>query len=436
MSGDNGFGQITEKDVKAMIERDYNSESLRFIYDHRNDFIPVLTNIVTKLNKDENVKDIIINNSNLQNLIVKLTEYTIKKGKKGKKNEKIIVDHGNNISAYVKRCIELMNVKPTKDNIHYLFLLCRKDIENNKPLQEMVTQLKNDKNDKNDNNWKKMVGMLIPKGASVKLHIDGGDLMEQTTNNWVRSSNKHVSIGDNVEGKVEERYYRYGPKFKKIVKIPEGLVGHVYTSNKGTNFIEVDPEAIQLIESEPTKGTVEKGKAPATTEASGATVSPVLPGAKTGATVTPAATGSSAATAAAVAATATTATTARAATEASGLPGAKTGATEEAGAVVAAVVAATATAETEGAAATATAETEGATGAAATGATEEAGAVVAAVVAATGEAVVASGEKGTETTATGAAEIGATKEKKGGSQRLTRKNKKSIGAVRKTRTNH
>ena len=152
MSGDNGFGQITEKDVKAMIERDYNSESLRFIYDHRNDFIQVLTNIVTKLNKDENVKDIIINNSNLQNLIVKLTEYTIIKGKKGEKNKKKIVDHGDNISAYVKRCIELMNVKPTKDNIHYLFLLCRKDIENNKPLQDAVTQLKNEKNEKNEKN--------------------------------------------------------------------------------------------------------------------------------------------------------------------------------------------------------------------------------------------------------------------------------------------
>ena len=403
MSGDNGVGAITEEDVKAMIEKDYNSESLRFIYDHRNDFEPVLTNIVTKLNKDENVKDIIINNSNLQNLIVKLTEYTIKKGKKGKKNEKIIVDHGDNISAYVKRCIELMNVKPTKDNIHYLFLLCRKDIEKKVELQDAVTQLKNEKNeknDKNDNNWKKMVGMLIPKGASVKLHIDGGDLMEQTTNNWVRSSNKHVSIGDNVEGKVEERFYRSGSKisgykFKKIVKIPEGLVGHVYTSNKGTNFIEVDPEAIQLIESEPTKGTgaTEEASGEAT-EASGATVSPVLPGAKTGATVTPAA---------------TTATGSTAETEGA------TGATEEAGAVVAAVVAAAATEEAgEATAQGATAET----------------------VAVSGEA----GEAGAAATATSPPPVELEEVKLevkgGGSQRLTRKNKKSIGTVRKTRTNH
>ena len=33
MSGDYGFGEFTEKDMKALIENDYNSESLRFIYD-------------------------------------------------------------------------------------------------------------------------------------------------------------------------------------------------------------------------------------------------------------------------------------------------------------------------------------------------------------------------------------------------------------------
>ena len=247
---------------------------------------------------------------------------------------------------------------------------------------------------------KKMVGMLIPKGASVKLHIDGGDLMEQTTNNWVRSSNKHVSIGDNVEGKVEERFYRSGSKisgykFKKIVKIPEGLVGHVYTSNKGTNFIEVDPEAIQLIESEPTKGTGATEEASGEAgEASGATVSPVLPGAKTGATVTPAA---------------TTATGSTAETEGA------TGATEEAGAVVAAVVAAAATEEAgEATAQGATAET----------------------VAVSGEA----GEAGAAATATSPPPVELEEVKLevkgGGSQRLTRKNKKSIGTVRKTRTNH
>ena len=355
MSGDNGVGAFTEEDLIKMIEEDYNSESLRFIYNLRNDFVPVLTKIVTKLNDEKVMK--IANNSNLQNLIVKLTEYTIIKGKKGEKNKKIIVDHGENISAYVKRCIELMNVKPTKDNIHNLFLLYRKDIKENEELQGAVTELKK------ADDWKKMVGMLIPKGASVKLHIDGGDLMEQTTNNWV-SSNTHVSIGDNVEGKVVERFYRSGPKFKKIVKIPEGLVGHVYTSNKGSNLIEVDPEAIQLIESEPaavvasgppvgTGTAVEKGKGTAVEAEAGAaeTVAAVEEGKGKG----------------------------------------------EAGAVVeeGTVEAATETGE-------------------ATGATGEAGAVVAAVVAAQHELQL----------------------QKGGSQRLTRKNTKTMGTARKTRTNH
>ena len=87
MSGDNGFGQITEKDVKAMIEKDYNSESLRFIYDHINDFEPVLTKIVPYLSENKYIMET-ANKSNLQNLIVKLTEYTIIKGKKGEKNKK------------------------------------------------------------------------------------------------------------------------------------------------------------------------------------------------------------------------------------------------------------------------------------------------------------------------------------------------------------
>ena len=217
--------------------------------------------------------------------------------------------------------------------------------------------------------WKKMVGMLIPEGANVKILTT---VIEPSTRLALRNKFTAVS-GKEITGTVVKRAKltgrAYGGEFKKLVKLQEDLI-----RNKGDNNLEFSPEHIQLIETE---------AEPAVTEAQGAVV------------------------AAAAVASVPEAEPEAEETGASVLPGA-TREAEPADQDLTGRATGEETQKETVASGTGEAGSPGATGEAG-----EAGAVVAAVVA---------------SAATGATE--------GGSQRLTRKNKKSIGAARKTRTNH
>ena len=234
---------------------------------------------------------------------------------------------------------------------------------------DLMAQLETLKASLDWKDWKKMVGMLIPKGANVKILTD---VIEPSTRLALRNKFTAVS-GKDITGTVVKRAKLngrvYGREFKKLVKLQEDLI-----RNKGDNNLEFSPEHIQLIETE---------AEPAVTEAQGAVV------------------------AAAAVASVPEAEPEAEETGASVLPGA-TREAEPADQDLTGRATGEETQKETVASGTGEAGSPGATGEAG-----EAGAVVAAVVA---------------SAATGATE--------GGSQRLTRKNKKSIGAARKTRTNH
>ena len=357
-------------------EKTYIAESLDFINSYKANFSPLLASIAKTLNNSEESKALLATmekmtnteNSNLKELIVKLKEM------KNIGDKSRPINHNGDYSKYVEQCLRLIQLQHSKRQRHDLFISVMRDMKANHELMAQLETLKasTDWNKKASTDWKKMVGMLIPEGANVKILTT---VIEPSTR--FKLSNKFTAVsGKEITGTVVKRAKLngrvYGGEFKKVVKLQEDLI-----RNKGDKNVEFSPEHIQLIETEQA--------VPVVTEAQGAEQV--------------------------------------AETEKAPV------ATVATGTVASGAVASVATREAEPADQDLTGratgeETQKETVASGTGEAGSPGATGAAVVA----AVVAAGAGAGSPVLPGATE--------GGSQRLTRKNKKSIGTVRKTRTNH
>jgi hypothetical protein len=149
------------------IENKYNTESLDFINSYKTYFSPLLASIAATLNdKSEESKALLVAmktmtntpNSNLKELIVKLKEL---KGKGG--NDAEPISHNGNYSKYVAQCLRLIQLQHSKQQRHDLFSSVMRDMKENPELMDQLKTLKA------STDWKKMVGMLIPEGANVKI---------------------------------------------------------------------------------------------------------------------------------------------------------------------------------------------------------------------------------------------------------------------------
>lgn len=224
-------------------EKTYIAESLDFINSYKANFSPLLSKIAETLNNDSEESKFIIatlktmtttQNSNLKELIVKLKEMEDIGGNKARP-----ISHNGDYSKYVAQCLRLIQLQHSKRQRHDLFISVMRDMKANHELMDQLKTLKD------STDWKKMVGMLIPEGANVKILTT---VIEPST--WLKLSNKFTAIsGKEITGIVVKRAKltgrAYGGEFKKLVKLQEDLI-----RNEGGNNLEISPEHIQLIEAE------------------------------------------------------------------------------------------------------------------------------------------------------------------------------------------
>ena len=227
----------------ALEESYYTKKSLDFINSYKTNFSPLLASIAETLNNNSEESKALLatmktmtttQNSNLKELIVKLKEM-----KKIRGNEHQPISHNGDYSKYVEQCLRLIQLQHSKQQRHTLFVSVMRDMKANTQLMNQLKTLKA------TTEWKKMVGMLIPEGANVKILTT---VIEPST--WLKLSNKFTAIsGKEITGTVVKRAKltgkAYGGDFKKIVKLQEDLI-----RNKGDNNLEFSPEHIQLIEAE------------------------------------------------------------------------------------------------------------------------------------------------------------------------------------------
>jgi hypothetical protein len=243
-------------------EKAYMAESLDFITfenykdNHKDFFSPLLTSIASNMNENPELitaMNIIKtkHDSNLKDLIVKLSEKELIKGKY------IQIEHANDYAKYVQQCLRIIGVERSKKSIYELFYLVMQDLNlpENIALMEKVNSFK-----KNNEDWKKMVGMLIPPGASVKILVD---LVEPTTislmfgnTKWrpltsrevigtvVRRVKVHTKHGDGA------RINQITKRFKKVVRLPEEIIQKANVNEE----VILNPEHIELYDSQPESG--------------------------------------------------------------------------------------------------------------------------------------------------------------------------------------
>ena len=229
-------------------DKKYVTESLDFINSNNKHFKQVLTNIVVKLNTMENKKWIELMNtmkedtntaSNLKELIHKLILNDAK--------HDIIdlrVKYKDKYHAeYVKQCLELIQRPDLKDTMHKLLTFVMQDMQKNEKLMDFV---KSFKDNKDNTDWKKMVGMLIPKGAQVKLNKE---IIEQIKDSYFSSEKKFTqATNQDVNGVILVRGKITSGEFKKQMSIPTGIL-----RRKDRQYIDVNPTDIELITQEPVK---------------------------------------------------------------------------------------------------------------------------------------------------------------------------------------
>lgn len=224
-------------------EKAYMAKSLDFINSYKKYFTPVLSNIASDLNTEQN-KDLIEamnimktkHDSNLKELITKLTE-----------NEKIgphsysEIDHEDNFANYVEQCLRIIGITASKKIIYELFNHFMQDLnlEENKELRVKVNNFK-----RNNKEWKKMVGMLIPPGAQVKILTE---IVEPSAQFAIgKHGNKSTPLTSReLIGTVVTRgklggVLRNGD-FKKRVRLPKDML-----RDKNEEIMEFDPEEIEL----------------------------------------------------------------------------------------------------------------------------------------------------------------------------------------------
>ena len=201
------------------IENKYNTESLDFINSYKTYFSPLLSKIAETLNNNSDIIATLkamttTQNSNLKELIVKLKEMEDIGGNKARP-----ITHNGDYSKYVAQCLRLIQLQHSKRQRHDLFISVMRDMKANHVLMYQLKTLKA------STDWKKMVGMLIPEGANVKILTT---VIEPST--WLNISNKFTAIsGKEITGTVVKRakltgrkygaYGAYGGEFKKLVKL-------------------------------------------------------------------------------------------------------------------------------------------------------------------------------------------------------------------------
>lgn len=253
----------------ALEESYYTKKSLDFINSYKTNFSPLLSKIAETLNNNsEESKSIIATmrrmtdnqNSNLKELIVKLKEMEDIGG-----NEARPIGHNGDYSKYVEQCLRLIQLQHSKQQRHTLFVSVMREMKANNDLMKKLDTLKASTD---WTEWKKMVGMLIPEDANVKILTT---VIEPST--WLKLRNKFTAVsGKEITGTVVKRAKLtgrvYGGEFKKLVKLQKDLI-----RNEGDNNVEFNPEHIQLIEAETEQAV------PVVTEAQGAVTGAVALGA-------------------------------------------------------------------------------------------------------------------------------------------------------------
>ena len=136
-------------------EKTYITESLDFINTNKTNFSPLLTSIAKKMNEDKELIGAMTTaqNSNLKELIVKLTEKDSTKG---------------DFTKYVEQCLRIMGIPDSKNNIYELLNLVIQDLKANADLMEKVNKFKKDNTE-----WNKMVDMLRAKNELNVPNAEG-----------------------------------------------------------------------------------------------------------------------------------------------------------------------------------------------------------------------------------------------------------------------
>ena len=265
-------------------EEVYMAESLKFINSYKNYFTPVLSNIASNLNANNELM-ITMNamkekmktdntNSNLKELITVLLAYGVHSDKVTEYNTNDGIDH----AAYVKQTLELMNIERSKERNYKLLFMVMQDMKGNAELMRLVKKFKQENFKQKNDEWKKMVGMLIPKGALVKIR-EGISIIEGISKYSLSAiNNKKTPITSNqLTGTVVRRAKLtgdiYGGEFLKIVSLPKDILRHKKYHKK-----EFKPEEIELYEPKAEtseKGALEEQQVPALPETALAPGSPV-----------------------------------------------------------------------------------------------------------------------------------------------------------------
>jgi len=244
-------------------EEVYTAESLKFINSYKKYFTPVLSSIARDLNANNELMNAMNaikekmktnnTNSNLKELITRLLAYGVHSDEVTEYKTNGVIDH----AAYVKQTLELMNIEGSKERDYKLLFMVMQDMKNNANLMSLVQNFKQENFKQENIEWKKMVGMLIPKDALVKIREDISIIEGNSKYSLSAINNKKTPITSNqLSGTVVRRAKLtgdiYGGEFLKIVSLPKDILRHKKYHKK-----EFKPEEIELYE--PKAETSEKG---------------------------------------------------------------------------------------------------------------------------------------------------------------------------------
>jgi hypothetical protein len=211
-------------------EKAYMATSLDFINNHKANFTPVLSDIASKMNDDNELMNAMnamkeSTNSNLKELITILIPFYNNGNIAGfKKNG--VIDYSMLVTTTLKFIVSTDN----KDKIHELLINFKQDMEKHDTL---VNKLKR------STEWKKMVGMLIPEGASVKLNTQ---VLQRNTSDWnlfSKDIRRQITSRDIICTVLK----RDLEKRKKQLILPKEIL-----FRKNTPNVDVPPESIELYE--------------------------------------------------------------------------------------------------------------------------------------------------------------------------------------------
>jgi hypothetical protein len=240
-------------------EEVYMAKSLKFINSYKKYFTPVLSSIARDLNANNELMNAMNaikekmkkkgTNSNLKELITRLLAYGVHSDEVTEYKTNGVIDH----AAYVKQTLELMNIEGSKERDYKLLFMVMQDMKDNENLMSLVQNFKQENFKQENIEWKKMVGMLIPKDALVKIREDISIIEGNSKYSLSAINNKKTPITSNqLSGTVVERGVVKGREFLKIVSLPKDILRHKKYHKK-----EFKPEEIELYE--PKAETSEKG---------------------------------------------------------------------------------------------------------------------------------------------------------------------------------